>query len=71
MISWLSSDQSRTRVLHTGVLHKKESHKYKLSYNGEENPKLGYNHRYVKFLTNGLKASRNRKITTYSNIVTN
>ena len=59
MTSWLSSDQSRTRVF-----HKKESHDNKLSYNGEENPKLGHNHRYVKFLSNELKARRNRKSTT-------
>ena len=49
----------------------KESHNNKLSYNGEESPKLGHNHRYAKFLSNGLKARRNRKSTTWCNIVTN
>ena len=34
-----------------------DSHKNQLSYNSDENPNLGHNHRYVKFLSNGLKAS--------------
>ena len=28
------------------------------SHNSEKNPKLGRNHRYVRFLSNGLKATR-------------
>ena len=31
----------------------KESHNNKLTYNREENPKLGHNHRYVKCLGKG------------------
>ena len=29
------------------------NHNNKLSYNSDENPKLGHNYRYVKFLSNG------------------
>ena len=29
---------------------RKDGHNNKLSYNSEENPKLGHNHRYVKCL---------------------
>ena len=36
---------------------KEDSHNNELSYNSDENPNLGHNHRYVKFLSNGLKAS--------------
>ena len=35
----------------------KDNRNNKLSYNSEENPNLGHDHRYVKFLSNGLKAS--------------
>ena len=34
------------------------NHNNKLSNSCEENPKLGHNHRYVKFLSSGLKAGR-------------
>ena len=36
----------------TGVFHE-DIHNNKLSYNCEENPELGNNHRYVKFLSVG------------------
>ena len=36
---------------------KEDRHNNELSYNSDENPNLGNNHRYVKFLSNGLKAS--------------
>ena len=36
---------------------KEYCHNNELSYNSDENPNLGHNHRYVKFLSNGLKAS--------------
>ena len=32
---------------------RKDVRNNKLSYNSEENLKLGYNYRYVKFLSNG------------------
>ena len=32
---------------------RKDGHNNKLSYNSEENPKLGHNHRYVKCLSKG------------------
>ena len=34
------------------MLHEKNGRNNKLSYNSVENPKLGYNHRYVRFLNN-------------------
>ena len=48
------------------------NHDNKLSNSCEENPKLGHNHRYVKFLSDGLRASRrglsstNKSIKCYS-----
>ena len=33
------------------MLHKKKSHKNKLSYNSEENPRLGHYQRFVKCLS--------------------
>ena len=45
-----------------------DNHDNKLSNSYEENPKLGPNHRYVKFLSNGLKASRRRLSSTYKSI---
>ena len=45
-----------------------DNHDNKLSNSYEENPKLGHNHRYVKFLSNGLKASRRRLSSTYKSI---
>ena len=47
------------------VIHKKDSHNNKPTYNNEENPKLGHNHRYVKFLSSGLKASRSELSSSY------
>ena len=32
---------------------RKNGHNNKLSYNSVENPKLGHNYRYVRFLSNG------------------
>ena len=37
----------------------------KLDNSCEENPKFGHNHRYVKNLSNGLKASRRGLSSTY------
>ena len=51
VVARFGSEQDRSASL-------KESHNNKLSYNSEENPKLGHNHRYVKFLSSGLKVSR-------------
>ena len=33
---------------------RKDGHNNKLSYNNEENPKLGLNYGYVRFLSNGI-----------------
>ena len=33
---------------------RKDGHNNKLSYNSEENPKLGLNYGYVRFLSNGI-----------------
>ena len=35
-----------------------DNHDNKLSNSRKKNPKLGHKHRYTKFLSNGLKASR-------------
>ena len=45
-----------------------DNHDSKLSNSCEETLKLGNNHRYVKFLSNGLKASRRGLFSTYKSI---
>ena len=45
-----------------------DNHDNKLSNSCEENPKLGHNHRYVKFLSDGLRASRRGLSSTYKSI---
>ena len=43
----------------------RNNHNNKLSNSCEENAKLGYNHRYVTFLSNGLKATRSVLSSSY------
>ena len=45
-----------------------DNHDNKLNNSCEENPKLGHNHRYVKFLSDGLRASRRGLSSTYKSI---
>ena len=42
-----------------------DNHNNKLRTSCEENPRLGHNHRYVKFLSNGLKATRSGLSSSY------
>ena len=43
------------------------NHNNKPTYNSEENPKLGHNLGYVKFFSNGLKASRSGLCSSLQN----
>ena len=42
-----------------------DNHNNKLRTSCEENPTLGHNQRYVKFLSNGLKATRSGLPSSY------
>ena len=42
-----------------------DNHNNKLSNSCEENPRLGHKQRYVKFLSNGLKATRSGLSSSY------
>ena len=51
------------------VLRNKIAIKNKPTYNNEENPKLGHNLGHVKFLSNGLKASRSGSSFSYKTTI--